>query len=148
MSIPKLLEPQPPPSRRKWYLLVGVLAVGVVGLLLWNAFRFHREQATIRRFLDTLIVGQYEQAYRLWHPQPSYSFNDFLQDWGPEGFYGPVRSYRIVDTRLPRNGSGVIVTVVLSPYRPFPTDDPVKARQSKEVRLWVERSDQSISFAP
>ncbi len=148
MSVRRLLEPPPPPNRLRRLLLLGGVAAVVAGLLLWHAFRFHREENTVRRFLDTLAAGQYEQAYRLWHPQPSYSFSDFMQDWGPEGFYGPVRSYRIEQIRQPRNGSGVIVTVLVSPYRPFPDRDPARARYNKPVRLWVERADQSLSFAP
>jgi len=41
------------------------------------------------------------------------------------------------------------VVVELSPYERFPADDDIeKHRYTKEVRIWVERSDQSLGFPP
>ena len=142
-------EPRSKLFRHAISLVVLILLVS--SGIWYYALRFHTEKKTVERFLDTLVAGNTQEAYRLWHPQPSYSYSDFLQDWGPSGYYGPVKSYHIVTAEEPRGRgpSGVIVVVELSPYQPFPSDsDQEKHRQTKEARIWVERSDQSLSFPP
>ena len=56
---------------------------------------------------------------------------------GPGGRYGS------------ESASGVIVTVAVSPFAPFPANnDDAKQNKTKEVRLWVQFKDQSLGFAP
>ncbi len=143
------LEP-PRHSKKVRYTVTGIALAILVALAVWFFFlRFAAEKRTATRFLDAVVAGNYQQAYQLWHPGPSYAYNDFLQDWGPEGYYGPVRSFRITRVEQPKGGSGVTIEVEVSPFQPFPDEsDVVKNRQTKEVRLSVERSDQSITFAP
>jgi hypothetical protein len=39
--------------------------------------------------------------------------------------------------------------VAVSPYQPFPADDDVtKQNKTKEVKIWVEFKDQSMSYPP
>ncbi len=48
-----------------------------------------------------------------------------------------------------RGASGVEIKVRLSPYQPFPEDnDFPKQSKTKEVTLWVQFGDESISFPP
>jgi hypothetical protein len=139
-----------PPSKRRRYALIALAFVVLGGLGLWYLLRFHTERVTIRHFMNALIAGNMQQAYQIWKPSPSYSFQDFLTDWGPGGMYGPVKSFRIEHSELPRRGgTSVIIKVAVSPDQPFPADDEA-AKQSKvqEVELWVDRKDQSISFPP
>ncbi len=125
-------------------LVFVLLLSGVVAYLL----RYHTEKGTVEHFLNTLAAGDLQQAYRLWKPNPSYSYEDFLRDWGPTGEFGPVKSYRLETAQRPRDGSGIVIVVEVSKFQPFPSEgDFEKDRQNKEVRLWVERKDQSISFA-
>ncbi len=141
---------QPRPSKKLRYTVTGIAFAILVAIAVWFFFlRFTTEKRTTTQFLDSVVGGNYERAYQIWHPEPTYSYNDFLQDWGPNGYYGPVRSFRITKAEQPKGGSGVTVEVEVSPFQPFPNDnDIVKNEQTKEVRLWVERRDQSISFAP
>ena len=42
-----------------------------------------------------------------------------------------------------------MIVVELSEYDKFPREDEkIKAARLREVQLWVERSDQSMSFPP
>ncbi|HEV2388880.1 MAG TPA: hypothetical protein VGS20_16685 [Candidatus Acidoferrales bacterium] len=151
MSVPRMLEVHPDPPHRK-YIKRGLLTLFIAVILggtLWYLFRFSAEKKTTEVFLSEVMSGEYQQAYRTWHAGASYDYNDFLQDWGPNGYYGPVRSYQIVATHQPKDGSGIIIVVDLSPFKPFPSDnDFEKGRQTKQVRLWVEVHDQRISYAP
>jgi hypothetical protein len=99
--------------------------------------------------MNAVVTGNMQQAYKIWKPEQSYSFKDFLDDWGPNGFYGPVRSFRVKDSERPKEGSAIAVKVEISPYQPFPDDDDaLKQSKTKQVILWVELKDQSISFPP
>jgi len=139
-----------PRSKLRRYAVSGVVLALLLGLSAWYLFRFYPEKRTVEHFLDALVAGDAQRAYQLWKPSTSYSYKDFLDDWGPTGYYGPVKSYHLEAAMNPRGGgSGVIVAVELSPYQPFPADnDAAKNRRTKEVRIWVERGDKSLSFPP
>ncbi|HEX4643906.1 MAG TPA: hypothetical protein VH161_10575, partial [Candidatus Acidoferrales bacterium] len=96
------------------------------------------------------VAGNSQQAYQIWHPHPNFSFQDFQSFWGPNGYYSPIKSYRIESAEVPpKGGTGVVVMVELSEYDKFPKEDEkIKAARLREVQLWVERSDQSMSFPP
>ncbi|MFZ0634804.1 MAG: hypothetical protein WA755_15525 [Candidatus Acidiferrales bacterium] len=139
-----------PESKLRRYIITTIVFIALLGLGLWWMLRYHQEKTTVRHFLDMVVAGNMNEAYRLWKPQPAYTFKDFLEDWGPEGYYGPVKSYHFENAESPKSGSsGVIVTVELSPYQPFPeANDDAKQNKTKEVRVWVEFSDQSMSYPP
>ena len=142
-------DSEEPRSKLRRYLVSGLALVLLLSLGGWYVFRFHGEKQAVGRFLDALVAGDTQRAYQVWKPQASYSYQDFLEDWGPAGYYGPVKSYRIETAQKPRDASGVIVVVELSPYHPFPADnDAAKNRRTKEVRIWVEHKDKSLGFPP
>jgi hypothetical protein len=139
-----------PRSKLRRYAISGLALVLLLALSVWYLFRFYPEKQAVERFFDALAAGDTQRAYQLWKPQASYSYKDFLEDWGPSGYYGPVKSYRIETALSPQGGgSGVIVVVEVSPDQPFPAEsDVAKQRRTKEVRIWVERSDKSLGFPP
>ena len=96
------------------------------------------------RFFQALAAGDTKRAYELWQPNPSYTYDLFLMDWGPEGEFGPVRSFCIVAATRPRNASGVVIAVEISPNAPFDGSDP----GLKEAKIWVELRNKSLGFAP
>jgi len=143
-----------PPSRFRRYviILIAVIATyaafaAMLPRLLWYPIVYHSELNTAQRFMGAVVAGNMERAYQIWKPAGSYSFQDFLDDWGPGGYYGPVKSFNVKDTDHLKASSGIEVIVQVSPYQPFPEkDDAIKQVKTKEVRLWVEFKDQSISF--
>ena len=157
-------DSEEPKSKLRRYVVTW-LALGLfLALGLWYLFRFYPEKRTAERFLDALVTGDTAKAYGIWKlgssykgqspaeiskVAQSYAYQDFLDDWGPSGYYGPVKSYRIETAQKPKGGTGVIVVVELSPYQPFPSDaDVARNRRTKEVRIWVESKDKSLSFPP
>jgi hypothetical protein len=143
---------QPPPPRNPWPLrIAAVLGVVIlVGAFLYWQFRFYPEQKQVERFLDALVAGDYPGAYQIWGPTPDYTFQDFLQDWGETTPRGRIRSYEIASVaeptrevtvsggptlRMGGNSSGVVATVRLN-------------GTTDEVKIWVERKDLTLSFAP
>jgi hypothetical protein len=116
----------------------------------WYFLRYTTEKHTVERFMHAVVTGDTQQAYQIWHPHPNFSYQDFLSFWGPSGYYSPIKSYRIESAEVPpKGGSGVVIVVEISAYDPFPKpEETVKSAQNREVQLWVERSDQSMSFPP
>ncbi len=139
-----------PKSKLRRYVITGIAFAALLTCFIWYLFHFYPEKHAAGRFFDTLVAGDFQTAYKIWKPSPSYSYQDFLEDWGPRGYYGPVKSYHIESAQSPQHGgSGVIIVVKLSPDQPFPADtDAGKNRHLKEVRLWVETRDKSFSFPP
>lgn len=134
------------------YLISAVAFFAIAAGYLWvwpGPLRFHQEKITAHHFLDAVATGHFEDAYKIWKPSVSYSYKDFLEDWGPNGYYGPVHSYHFEHAeRLPRSGSGALIVVDVSPDATFPGNGDVEQSKTKEVRLVVEFSDQSIAFQP
>ena len=139
-----------PKSKALRYVISGVALVLLMAGGLWYTMRYNTEKRTVERFMSAVVAGDSQQAYQIWHPHPNFSYQDFVSFWGPNGYYSPMKTYRIVAAQVPpKGGSGVVVVVELSGYDPFPNpEDKIKYGQNREVRLWVERSDQSMSFPP
>src|SRR5207245_5203742 len=88
------------------------------------------------RFFDALIAGDTAKAYQLWKPGPTYSMKDFLADWGPQGYFGPVKSYSILHAKAPKGSNAIAVSVEVSPFTPMPdTSDTEKSRRTKSSRF-------------
>lgn len=138
-----------PSSKLMRYIMTGSIFVLLLALGLWWVFRFHGEKKQVSQFMDAVVAGDFQKAYEIWKPSPGYSYQDFLEDWSPSGFYGPVKSYRIEGAGKKAGASGVVVIVAISPHSPFPDEkDTAKMRRVREVKIWVESKDHSMSFAP
>jgi hypothetical protein len=144
-----------PPSKLQRYLIrvtavIVTIAVfvAVFPAYLWYPFVYHREVSTAHRFMDAVSKGNLQRAYQIWEPSASYSFKDFTDDWGPNGYYGPVRSYRLGRPEHIKNGSATDIEIEVSPYSTFPDNDEIKMNATKTVHLWVNFKDQAITFPP
>lgn len=90
-------------------LLIGILA----GYQLWN----YPEERAVSRFLTAVEQGNYQEAYQLWRPAPSYAFADFMHDWGEQGDYGKIRRFQIVRSKS-KGANTVIITVRINNVDP------------------------------
>ena len=129
-----LLDATPPkPPLHIWrYILLGIL-IFLVGEGLYFAFRNYPEERAVARFLTTLEQGKFQEAYQLWQPSPSYSYQDFLHGWGIQGDYGKIREFQILGTKS-KGSSLVIVTI-----RVNNTDPPLD--------LVVDRKTKGLSYS-
>jgi len=124
--------PPKPPRRIGRYILIA-LAVIVVGGAGYVAFRTYPEERAISRFLTTLQQGNYQEAYKLWQPSSTYSYADFLHDWGEQGDYGKIRSFKILGSQA-KGSQIVIVTVSINEQPPR--------------ELVVDRKTKGLAFSP
>src|ERR1700740_2209514 len=108
-----LLEPPVETSSKRRHLkfIAGALVLLAAGVL-YLTFRFYPEQRAVQRLFDALVAADTKTAYQLWKPQPSYRFQDFLTDFGPYGYYGPVKSYKIIKISEPRGSRNNVAVEV------------------------------------
>ncbi len=145
-----LLDPpvdKPQKSRALTFTVVAL--VFVAAAVLWFTFRYYPEKKATAHFFDAVVAGDTAKAYVLWQPSASYKMEDFIADWGPKGYYGPVKSYKIMSAKAPHESKSIEVNVAVSPFSPFPEkSDAEKSAKTRTVTLWVLPSDKSITFAP
>jgi hypothetical protein len=143
-----LLEPPAEKPKKHHVLTITIAAVAlVVVIALWFSFRYYPEKKAASQFFAALTAGDTAKAYALWKPSSSYTMNDFLADWGTNGYYGPVRSYRIMGAKAVRNSASISVNVAISLYAPMPSPgDAEKSMKTKVVTIWVTPADKSFSF--
>jgi len=136
-------------KRRHMLFVVGALVL-IAAIATYYGFRFYPEQRAAQHFFDALVAGDINKAYQLWKPQPSYRIQDFTTDWGPYGYYGPVKSYKIVQLSAPHgSANNVEVEVAVSPFSPMPDpSDGEKSRRTRVVTVWLNSNDKSFSFPP
>lgn len=142
-------DSEDPHSKLRRYIVLGLLGAVLLVVAYLYFTRYSTEKKTVDTFLSAVVRGDTEAAYRQWQPRAAYTYRDFLEDWGPNGYYGPIKSFEIVTAQRRPGSPGVVVVVEVSPFSPFPADtEKDKLRQNKEVKIWVERSTQALSFAP
>ena len=139
-----------PKSKALRYVISGVVLALLIAASVSYFLRYTTEKRTVEHFMHAVATGDTQQAYQIWHPHASFSYQDFLSFWGPNGYYSPIKTYRIESAEVPpKGGSGVVIVVEISAYDPFPKpEETIKSAQNREVQLWVERSDLSMSFPP
>lgn len=136
---------KPDKSRAMSFTIAALVVVAVV--VLWFTFRYYPEKKAAEHFFDALVAGDTAKAYQLWKPGSSYAMKDFLADWGPGGYYGPVKSYKIIHATAPKGSNAVAISTEISPYTPMPdVSDAEKSRKTKVVEIWVLAADKSLSF--
>jgi hypothetical protein len=119
-------------ERLKAPLAIALVLIFVGGIL--YKYANYREEGRVRQFMKNIGSGQYEQAYTDWDAEGRYTINDFLQDWGKEGYYTKgMHEARVVDS----NGAGGAVTVYVG-------IDSLKS----PVALRVDKETLKISFSP
>src|ERR1700747_359011 len=143
-----LLDPpadKPDKSRAMAFTIAALTVLALVGL--YFTFRYYPEKRAAERFLDALDAGDTAGAYQLWKPVPTSTMKDFRADWGPDGYYGPVKSYKVLHAQAPKGSNAVAITVEVSPFSPMPdASDTEKTRRTKVVEIWVLTANKSLSF--
>jgi hypothetical protein len=146
-----LLEPPADTQKKSRAMIFTMTAAFIIAVIaVWFWLRFYPEKKAAEQFFNAVVAGDMPRAYQLWKPGPSYKMQDFVADWGPTGYYGPVKSYEIMKAKSP-NGSAtsVEIRVAISPFSPMPdANDAEKSQKTKVVSVWIDAKDKSFSFPP
>ncbi len=103
-------KPEKPKGILRRFLVLWILLAVSTGSILYILLRNYPEERAVSRFLTALQQGQYREAYQLWQPGPSYTYEDFLSGWGEKGDYGKIREFEILGARS--EGSKTVVVIV------------------------------------
>ncbi len=125
--------PPKPPSRIRKYLPILIALAIVSGAALGYWSWDYPEERAVARFLDTLEGENYKEAYRLWQPSPSYTYDDFLHSWGEQGDYGKIREFKILGSKS-KGSNTVIVTVRIN-------------NQDPPLDLLVDRKTKGLAYS-
>jgi len=130
-----LLDATPPkPPRQIGRHILVALAVIIIGGAAFTVFRNCSEERAVSHFLTTLEQGNYREAYQLWQPSSTYSYGDFLHNWGERGDYGKIHSFKILGSQS-KGKNNVIVTVTVNDETP-------------PCELLVDRKTKGLAFSP
>ena len=148
MTLLDAREYDPTRDRRRKARIIAMVLVLLVGGLLWWWLRYWPEERVANHFFSALQQKDYESAYGVWMNDPQwkqhgdreayrkYPYKDFYRDWGPGGEWGLIRSYKIYTSGAPpHGGSGIIVDVTVND-------------RAERARVWVEKSDKTMSYSP
>jgi hypothetical protein len=133
-------------ARKKKFRIIAIIVVVLValGLLWW--FRYWPQKRLVGQFFAALQKQDYNTAYATWmhdpnwqqHPErySKYPFNDFYRDWGPGGEWGLIKTHKVYGaSTCPSPSTGVVVDVVVND-------------RAEHAQVWVEKSDDTLSFPP
>ena len=146
-----LLEPPADTQKKSRAMIFTMTAAFIIAVIaVWFWLRFYPEKKAAGEFFNAVVAGDMPRAYQLWKPGPSYKMQDFVADWGPTGYYGPVKSYEIMKAKSPTGSTtSVEIRVAISPFSPMPNaNDPEKSQKTKVVTVWIDAKDKSFSFPP
>jgi len=117
-------------------LAIAAVALAAIGLTLYFTLRTWPAKSQVRAFLGELARKDYQAAYRVWGCTPpcrDYSFERFMEDWGPRGEYANAQAASIKRARV--CNSGDILITLSSP-------------KGGETPLMYETANRTLGFAP
>jgi hypothetical protein len=130
-------HPIPKRSRTLKERLKVPVGIALVLILMGGAiykFANYREEGRVREFMKAIESGQYAVAYQEWDGDAKYTMNEFLEDWGQEGYYTKgMHQAGVIDSNS--TGGAVVVYVAI---------DTLKS----PVALLVDKETLKISFSP
>ncbi|HEV3278005.1 MAG TPA: hypothetical protein VG860_14395 [Terriglobia bacterium] len=130
-----LLDAKPPKPARPIgrYILIGVagaIVIGISAYLLWD----YPEQRAVTHFLEAVQREDYKTAYQIWQPSATYTYDDFLKAWGPQGDYGKIRDFEILEAASAGTQT-VTVLVVIN-------------HEAPALKLLVDRKTKGLAYSP
>jgi hypothetical protein len=119
--------------------VVAVIAAIVLTSLAWYLFKDHHQEGVVKTFLRAVRSGDYQTAYRDWgctsdKPCSSYTFDKFTGDWGNAAKDAAPDPAILGLTDSESCSTGVLLTVAVN--------------ASRQEKLWVDKNNDAISFAP
>ncbi|HET9943018.1 MAG TPA: hypothetical protein VFR05_06735 [Terriglobia bacterium] len=97
------------PWREMWKLPAAVGLVFIVLSVLVYQYCNYKQEGAVTDFLAEVYSGNTDAAFSRWDTEgASYTKQDFLNDWGKDGYYTKyVKSAEVIDS----NGKGTVVIV-------------------------------------
>jgi hypothetical protein len=115
-------------------LAAALIVVIVLGVAAYFYFQDFKEEHLTKQFLEQLNARRFDAAYRIWgcsdaQPCRDYSYQKFLEDWGPEKGNGDWKVKGVDGCP-----TGAIVLVA--------------AGGTESTPIWVEHGGTTLTFSP
>jgi hypothetical protein len=119
--------------------VVAVVIVAAATALGWYLLKNHHQESVVKTFLGDVRRGDSQAAYRDWgctstKPCSDYDFDRFNDDWGKAAKDSAPDPAILRLTDSESCSTGVLLTVAVNTTR--------------QEKLWVDKSNDAISFAP
>lgn len=117
------------------WLVISAIVLTIAIIAGYFVLRTYPARSFTNQFLDALRRHEYQTAYKMWgceQPCRDYSFNMFLEDWGPKSPFSDPSRAAVKKTRF--CNTGVIVTL--------------SSPTGRDIPLWYERSTATLGFSP
>jgi len=132
MTLLDSTPPKPPRHVGRYVLLVLLFVIFANGAAyyVWD----YPEEHAVSRFLVALEHGDYKTAYQLWQPSSSYTFQNFMSDWGPSGDYGKIHEFEILQSKTAASQTVVVVVLINNISPP--------------LKLLVDKKTKGLAYSP
>lgn len=123
------------PWKERWKAPTAVGLVFILGAVLFYKYANYREEGAVTAFLQEVFGDHPDAAFSKWDLDgSSYTMQDFLSDWGKDGYYTKgATAAKVVDSNS--RGTSVVVYVEL-PALKFP------------LALRVNKESLKLSYSP
>ncbi len=145
-------------ERRSRFARRLVIAVAsALGLIvLWSLFYVfwlstYPAKRTVHEFIDDLRKHDYHSAYRIWgcsQPCPDYSYDRFLEDWGPKSEFANADAIKIARSELRPNISAFVSWISGADSCHNGVIITLKGSNGSDVPLWYARDTKTLGFSP
>jgi hypothetical protein len=113
--------------------IIIFVTISLGSFLIWK-FINYREESRVTQFLQEITAGQYQQAFASWDAGGSYGLQDFMDDFGKDGYYTKgMHTARVVNSK--GQGGGVVVCVQLDNFE-------------KQLPIRVDKDTMKLSYSP
>ena len=123
------------PWSERWKLPAVVALVFIAASGLYYKYCNHRQESAVTQFLSDVFSGRPEMAYSRWDLEGGdYTLQDFLSDWGKDGYYTKgVSTAKVYDSNS--RGPVVIVYVDIEKFK-------------LPLALRVDKESLKLSYSP
>ncbi|MFY9910291.1 MAG: hypothetical protein WAK56_10630 [Candidatus Sulfotelmatobacter sp.] len=146
MTLLDAKEYHPEKERRKKFRIISLIVLALVLIFIGWLNRFWPEKHVANQFFSALQQQNFDKAYGFYYADPDwkqhpqnhsqYPFNEFMQDWGPGGPWGVIKSFQLYGaSNCPGGGSGVVVDTIVN-------------NRAEHAQLYVDKHDKTISSPP
>ena len=111
-----------PKKSRPWkerLKLPAVVALAFVAIgVLYYEFHNYREEGVVKQFLSEVFSGNTDAAWARWDVEEGQSFTkqDFLMDWGMDGYYTKgATTAKVIDSN--NKGQSVVVYIEIETFK-------------------------------
>jgi hypothetical protein len=116
------------PWQQRWKLPGIVIAVFIVLSIIEYKYVNYRQERSVTEFIDQVSAGKVDDAFAKWDLEGgSYTKQDFVSDWGKDGYYlKGAKSVKVIDSNS--RGQDVVVYVAIDTFK-----IPLAIRVNKET---------------